>query len=188
ADSAAPKLVDEPALYRPALPLRTTPIGWLYVVLAGVWGAGAAVLLAGLALCYRSMGRLRKGSVPAGDEARETLRRLCETRRLHPPLLRVSPRVRSPVLAGLRRPAILLPASYQRDFDDPALRAVLAHELAHLERGDCGWLLLVRLACAVGWVQPLWWGLARRLEASSEDEEVSGRVPPQSRSPPRSSS
>ena len=46
---------------------------------------------------------------------------------------------------------------------------MLAHELAHLQRGDCAWLLLVRVACAVGWVQPLWWALARSLEASSEE-------------------
>jgi beta-lactamase regulating signal transducer with metallopeptidase domain len=162
-------------LYPPVLPTRTTRMGWLYVAIVGVWAGGAGVLLAGLALCHRAIGRLRKASVPAKDDALEILLRLCESQRIRPPLLRVSPHVRSPVLTGLRHPVILLPPSYEREFDLPALRAVLAHELVHMAQGDCAWILVICLACALGWMQPLLWVLARRLEESSEevcDEEV----------------
>jgi beta-lactamase regulating signal transducer with metallopeptidase domain len=176
-EGAAPKLAAVvnphprfPLLHPPSLPTRTTRIGWLYVALVGIWIGGVVVLLAGLALCHGSIGRLRKASVPAKDDAMEILHRLCETRPHQPPLLRVSPHVRSPVLTGLWRPAILLPASYEQEFDPPALQAVLAHELAHLARGDCGWILFLRLACALGWIQPLVWVLAQRLEESSEEE------------------
>ena len=154
---------------------RTTRFGWSCVLLVGLWAGGAAMPLVRLAACCRSLARLRVASVPAGAAAVELLHRLCAARGIRPPLLRVSPRVQSPVLIGLRHPAILLPASYARDFDSETLRAVLAHELAHMERRDCAWLLLVRLAGAVGSVQPLLWSLARVLEESSEavcDQEV----------------
>jgi beta-lactamase regulating signal transducer with metallopeptidase domain len=150
-------------------PTGTTEIGWLYVAAAGVWAGGAALLLALLAFGGWSILRLRRAGMPidAGD-APEILRGLCDARCLRPPLLLSSAAVQGPVLTGLWRPAILLPASWEQDFDCPALRAVLAHELAHLARGDCGWLLLVRLMGALGWMQPLLWALCRRLEQSSE--------------------
>jgi 5-hydroxyisourate hydrolase-like protein (transthyretin family) len=70
---------------------------------------------------------------------------------------------------GLRCPAILLPASHAADFDEQALRAILAHELHHLPRRDCEWYLLARITCAVGWIQPLLWALCRQLEQVSEE-------------------
>src|SRR5207302_421895 len=82
------------------------------------------------------------------------------------------PAVRAPFLAGLRAPTILLPAVSAPGTSEPdatALRSVLAHELAHLARGDCWWNLLGRLACALAWAQPLLWVVCRRLEQSSEE-------------------
>lgn len=97
------------------------------------------------------------------------LRALCRDLRAQPPLLLANARVRSPFLAGLRRPAILLPAGYQAEFDPPALRAVLIHELTHLQRHDCAWNLLARVTGALLWVQPLLWVVRRRLEQAGEE-------------------
>ena len=50
-----------------------------------------------------------------------------------------------------------------------ALRAILAHELAHLARRDNAWTLAARLLCALLWPQPLLWVLCRRLEQIGEE-------------------
>ena len=50
----------------------------------------------------------------------------------------------SPATAGWRRPVILVPPDW-RDWDASERRAVLAHELAHIIRGDYAAGLLARL-------------------------------------------
>ena len=102
--------------------------------------------------------------------ATAALRGLCDSIGVRRPLLLAGPSVRSPFLMELLgRPAIFLPAADRLAFDGPELRAILAHELAHLARRDCVWNLAARITCAVGWVQPLLWVLCRRLEQASEE-------------------
>jgi beta-lactamase regulating signal transducer with metallopeptidase domain len=159
---------------RPGEPAREIPVtnrlGWLYIAATGLWGLGTLLLLGWLTLCHLCVLRLGKQSVGVGErDAAATLQSLCEAMRLHPPLLLASPRVRNPFLARLPRPAIFLPSGYEQEFGGPALRAILAHELAHLARRDCEWNLAARVAGALGWVQPLLWALCCRLELASEE-------------------
>jgi Zn-dependent protease with chaperone function len=60
-----------------------------------------------------------------------------------------------PAAWALPQPTILLPERAERELDDGALAALLAHELAHLARHDAGWLQVARLACACLSLQPL---------------------------------
>lgn len=143
--------------------------GWLYVAAISVWGMGSILLLAWLVFCHLHLRRLRAQSTPVQEATTVAcLQELCQALGLRTPLLLASPAVRVPLLMGVRRPAILLPASHATDFDGQALRAILAHELHHLPRRDCAWYLLARITCALGWVQPLLWVLCRRLEQVSE--------------------
>lgn len=134
--------------------------------LAAIWGLGTAVLLLWLGVCQRHLARLRRGAVLiiSGPVA-EILAALTP----HPPALLAHPSIQSPFLAGLRHPAIFLPATYDTDFGPTALRAILAHELAHLARHDNAWTLAARLLCAALWPQPLLWLLCRRLEQIGEE-------------------
>ena len=59
-----------------------------------------------------------------------------------------------PVSWGLRRPVVLLPAAARR-WDAERRRVVLRHELAHVRRGDYAGHLLIELACALHWPNPL---------------------------------
>jgi hypothetical protein len=81
-----------------------------------------------------------------------------------------------PVRRGAAPPGRFPAATYPVDFgDDASLRAILAHELAHLARRDCAWMLLARFACALLWPQPLIWLLCRLLTQATEeacDQEV----------------
>lgn len=58
----------------------------------------------------------------------------------HCPPLYVSPDIASPQVSGLRRPVVLLPAVHAMSASESAM--AMAHELAHLQRGDLwlGWL------------------------------------------------
>ena len=134
--------------------------------LALLWLLITSALLLWLAACQWHLTRLRRTarlitSGPAVD--------LLTALTSNPPRLLTHPSVHSPFLAGLRRPAIFLPMSYEADFDADALRAILAHELAHRDRRDNAWTLAARLLTALLWPQPLLWLLCRRLEEISED-------------------
>ena len=141
-------------------------VGLLSPALAAAWGLGTALLLLWLGVCQLHLTRLRRCACPVtSGPAAEMLSALTP----RPPALLSHPSVRSPFLAGLRHPAIFLPAAYEADFDAAALRAILAHELAHLARRDTAWTLACRLLCALLWPQPLLWVWCRRLEQISEE-------------------
>jgi len=96
----------------------------------------------------------------------------------HCPQLLVNVSLAAPIATGVWRPTILLPidlvaqSAVAKDEDRgsnvPALRALLAHELAHIEHGDL-WLLAVgRLLFVLLFANPLYWLLWRRIRADQE--------------------
>ena len=81
--------------------------------------------------------------------------------------VRVSSRIRRPLVAGFFRPVILLPDSSD-SWTLSRREAVLAHETAHIRRNDPAILLAAQLATAFYWFHPLCWFAAARLRAESE--------------------
>ena len=81
--------------------------------------------------------------------------------------VRLSDAVTVPMVWGLFRPVILLPADAD-EWAPERQRAVLLHELAHIQRQD--WLMqtIAQITCAVYWFNPLLWFAARRMRAESE--------------------
>jgi hypothetical protein len=75
--------------------------------------------------------------------------------------LLVSPTFRQPAAFGVWRWTIVLPEEVLRGFDSSELYALLAHEAAHLVRGDAIWLWWGRILCSCFAFQPLNF-LARR--------------------------
>ncbi len=152
-----------PAPVRNPTPPELGAGGPLLLVL---WATGTALLLLWLAACQWHLTRLhRRAVLLANGPAYDTLAALTP----HAPRLYACPDIDGPFLAGIVRPAIYLPADHAETFSSDALRAVLAHELAHAERHDTRWTLASRLLCALLWPQPLLWLLCRRLEQLSED-------------------
>ena len=68
---------------------------------------------------------------------------------------------------GWSRPRILLPAA-ARDWSDDRIRVVLAHELAHIARGDWSFQLTAEVLRVLYWFNPLLWIACRRLRIESE--------------------
>ena len=81
--------------------------------------------------------------------------------------VRLSDSVTVPMMWGFFRPVILLPADAE-NWQPERRRAVLLHELAHIQRQD--WLMqaMAQITCAVYWFNPLVWFAALRMRAEAE--------------------
>ena len=92
------------------------------------------------------------------------------------PRLAVCPGLEVPMLAGLFRPALLLP---EGQVSGELLHYALLHELTHYRRRDIWLKALMLWVCAVHWFNPLVWLMARAVERDTElacDEGAAGRL------------
>jgi Zn-dependent protease with chaperone function len=111
--------------------------------------------------------RLRGRRTVHTGAAWERLRELAAAAGLPFPVrLSISPLARGPMALG--REEICLPARALDDLPGPALSAVLAHELAHLERRDNAWLTAGAVIEALLFFQPLTRLARRQLSAAAE--------------------
>jgi TonB family protein len=81
--------------------------------------------------------------------------------------LRWSRDVRHPVTFGLVHPVVLLPVAL-RMADDPAQRAVVAHELHHVKRRDWAWVVGEEFVRSIFWFHPAMWWLVSRVQLARE--------------------
>lgn len=187
----APRIADEPASRRaagavdtaasvpaPALQsnnrLSNRARAWWPVAVLGIYLAGIGVLLVRFGIGWRMSRRLVRAATVVSDEAaRLRLRRHVRVSgRTGDVAFAESADVAVPVVAGVVRPVVLLPAGW-REWEAATLDAVLVHEGAHIARRDA---LAQRLALVyrlVFWFNPIAWWLARHLaelgdEASDE--------------------
>src|SRR5205814_1178892 len=84
------------------------------------------------------------------------------------PRLLMSPRVQVPFACGILRPTIVLPSSFAQAAAPDALRWVLAHELAHLQRPDAWTGMLFGLGRAFYFALPWFWWLRRQVRLCQE--------------------
>jgi beta-lactamase regulating signal transducer with metallopeptidase domain len=135
-----------------------------------VWAAGVPYTLAMLAAGLLGAHRLRQHGAPLTDgphkASLDRLRRLMGIRR--GVALALFDGVRAPVLLGLLKPVILLPAALLTDLTPQQLELLLIHELAHVRRWDNLVNLLQRLAEGVLFFHPAVWAISRRLRLERE--------------------
>src|SRR5213078_1017372 len=74
----------------------------------------------------------------------------------------------SPVAWGILRPAIGLPAGFEKESSLGEQDAMLAHEVAHVAAGDPAWYLLADFLGALLWWHPIVTWARLRLHAASE--------------------
>jgi beta-lactamase regulating signal transducer with metallopeptidase domain len=179
-----PAVVDEApgtAAAEPSRARRVDP----WSVVGALWLVGAA---AALAVAARSAGRLRavlRGARPVVDGPRiAALARACAAAGIRGPVaLAESDEIVTPMVGGGRAPHILLPAAAGLAGEE--LELVLAHELAHLRRGD-RWLALVpALARRLFFFHPLVALVEREfrlaVEAACDREVLARRAAPAER-------
>lgn len=140
---------------------NTVRNSWQGLVLLSIAGVSFALLLrmiigvVGVGLVARRASRL------TDDQTMRELDAACDhlqlDREVH--VLRSS-EVSVPVVWGVGKPVLLLPAS-SSSWTAERLRVVLLHELAHVKRWDGVTLLFTRAAVAVFWFHPMVWTLER---------------------------
>lgn len=149
------------------------------LILFIAWLAGTLAVLGGnLAAHLRFLRWLRRWGTPVMDsETIAIFNRLGDQLSLNRrPRLLVCPELKTPMLAGMFRPALLLPQ------DTPAgeeLRLALLHELTHYHRQDVWRKALALWVNALYWFDPLMWYMVRRTDRDIElacDEDVLRRL------------
>lgn len=127
---------------------------WLNAV-PYIWLFGAAAMLTYSAVNFLRIHRKVKASVKLYDNIR-----LCDN-------------ISSPFVVGFLRPKVYLPS----DMGTAEQRYVLAHELAHIKRGDHIWKPLGWVILSVYWFNPLFWVafviFCRDIELACDERAVS---------------
>jgi protein TonB len=82
--------------------------------------------------------------------------------------VRYAPHLEQPVTFGVRRPVVLLPEVLRAQSPD-IQRAVIGHELLHVQRRDWAWLIVEEIAVCLFWFHPGAWWLASRIQLAREE-------------------
>jgi len=133
-----------------------------------LWAVGATVILAYAIIGAIGAWWIRRSATvveaPWVDEA-QTLAEVFEIP--GPVVVAESASVTMPIVCGIWRPLIVMPADAAQ-WSDERRRVVLLHELAHIKRRDCLTQSLAQVVCAAYWFNPIVWLAARRMRAERE--------------------
>lgn len=148
--------------------------GILMRALPYVWAAAALLLSGILAVLYIRECRRMNEAIPLSGEQACSLRKEADI----PERVRLlaSDRIVTPVVFGIVRPKIILP-SFLLSEKSGRLKFVLAHEAAHVRRGDNLWKVIMLLAVCIHWFNPLVWLMyvlfSRDMELSCDERVLS---------------
>src|SRR5262249_249105 len=120
------------------------------LIFGGILCAGLVAVGWGISRCLWQSLTLRRKLKDCSPITAGPARRLVEELLVHIPrpaevLLFADPSGPEPAAFGIHRWKILLPERAVEELPDDELRALLAHELAHLVRGDAHWLCISRM-------------------------------------------
>ena len=156
---------------------RRSSSALLSMSLLAVWLCGTVTILLVWYFRWRQVSSvLRKGECGRRGREVEILRRLESELKRHGRISVVRSRERmEPGMFGILRPTLLWPEQLTVRLDDEHIRGILAHELAHVRRGDNLTAAMHMLVEALFWFHPLVWWMESRMIQEREracDEEV----------------
>ena len=126
-----------------------------------LWAAGASVCLLRLACSYVRIARIVRFAEPAPAYGERVF---------------TSRAIAIPISAGILRPVVILPADFPETLDAGDLQAIVAHERAHIARGDLLANLVQRTLEALLFFNPWAYAIGRQLikerEAACDDWAV----------------
>jgi beta-lactamase regulating signal transducer with metallopeptidase domain/biotin carboxyl carrier protein len=126
----------------PAVPWRIRALE----AAAILWGAGITAMSLRLAFGAIVLARLRTSARPVEPALEQIVSRLRQALRVGRQVtVLVSTRVVEPLAFGLLRPVVLMPAAMLLQCPVDVVETIIAHELAHVRRGDIWVNLLQRL-------------------------------------------
>lgn len=166
---AEPAIIPTPAGTR-SIPVMEA-VGWC-------WAAGTALFLLWQLGSYLALrAKLSRSRHPLTDEAiLAVLERESAAAGRQKPLPVYTAAVGSPMIVGAIKPTLLLP---ELELSTEQLSLVFRHELIHYRRRDIWYKLLLMLANAIHWFNPMVWLMVyaadRDLELSCDEAVVAGR-------------
>ncbi len=162
---------------KPVSAVKKTPrVSWPFVLLA-TWLFGFLVTF-GLTLqqWYVAVRRWQRSGGKPHPELQRRCTQLAGRMGIRRPVrLVVSSQEYGPLISGWRRPIVVLPACFVHEASMPDIELAMAHELAHLRRGDTLTSGAQCVARSVWWFHPLVWWLNTLLDRACEqccDDEV----------------
>lgn len=146
--------------------LPTIAILWSAAVICGFPLCGILYMLRQSICLYR---RLHGSTCLSNGPAKRLLDQLIRRNRIRRGVKLIScDKFSEPVALGVWRRTIVLPPLTEEVLAKDELKALLAHELAHIVRGDVTWLLFGRVLCSVLSFQPLNLLVRRRWQQEAE--------------------
>ena len=162
AGGAAPEEAEAPPV--PALPAPRWPqflfTAWLIGVTTSLLFAVRQTLL---------LKRLQRGTFPASLPHIDLSALARQMGLRQAPRVLTSPYIQTPCVTGWLHPVILLPPGLSEMLTAGELRLTLAHEMAHLKRGDLPLTIVPALARALLFFHPLAWWAAAEWAAAREE-------------------
>ncbi|MDR3387873.1 MAG: M56 family metallopeptidase [Rudaea sp.] len=135
--------------------------------IVGIWLGAALFAIARMTASFARLQRTLADAVTLANPAlKEDLSTLATRAGIAEPRLLSLDTIPSPIAAPFAR--IVLPVWAIDTLDRAQLRAMLAHELAHIARGDPGWKLLTAFWRALFWFMPAAGIAQRRLDEIAE--------------------
>lgn len=171
--SSTAALAAGPAFYQVAEPawyLQSTVLQPVLPWILALWLAGVAVFSIRLLLGLQWVARTRHSAMRLADERMHGLLDELQVRMgmNRAVVLRLCPRIDTPMAMGLLRPLVLFPIGLASRLSTDAVEALLAHELAHIKRHDYLINLLQRLVETLLFYHPVVWWLSRRIRQERE--------------------
>jgi beta-lactamase regulating signal transducer with metallopeptidase domain len=132
---------------------------------------GAVLMFARLVIALQGGRRMRLSATVIQDgPVAEMVRRQAQRIGLKTaPIVAWCGRISVPVVVGIVRPMILLPAALATGFDPNQLEALVTHELAHIRRYDPIVNIVQRLIEVALFFHPAIWYVSRRVSAEREN-------------------
>lgn len=141
-------------------------ISWREALLL-LWVIGLAVQIPFVTAEWRRIRALCRDARPAGPQLRQRCANLAQCAKLRrTPELRVSDAVETPFVTGWWRPLIVWPAEPNLTVREASL--VLAHELAHVKRGDLWMGVVLSMAQRLLYFHPLMYWAVREYAVNRE--------------------
>ncbi len=169
----APAAVDAVAVQpsaRPDLSALSASLVKAMPWLDAMWLVGVFVLSARTLGGWRRIRQLRHaGLVEIPERVQDSFVRLSQRIGIKRHIeLYVCPRISGPLAMGVFRSLVLLPASALTALSPDQLEVVLAHELAHIRRGDYLWNMIQTMVETLFFFHPAVWWVSNNLRQQRE--------------------
>ncbi len=151
------------------LPASTPQLTFAGIVVA-FWLVGALLLLSRILIGYSVIWKLRRHADLQDDgPIYEAMQSACLAIDVHPRVeVAISDDVNAPIVVGILRPLIIVPADLPQKLRDDEFTMILMHELAHVHRFDNATLFLHRLLAAMLFFHPVVWLCGRMMQREAE--------------------